>query len=135
MPWWIFVVIVVVAVVLVACFIYFLETKNEKTDNKIELSKKSLEDLVSAFDILIALAEDNLPLKEKLEEVQDKIRYSSPSTKKEVFEYERRIENRLGDLKLALARAKTRGSYHGAERVLGEIELLLIERNSIANKK
>lgn len=132
MAWWIYVLIIFVVVCSLGFVFYFFQMKKEDKVDDIEVSKTRLDDMVASFDILIELSKDNEKLKDRLEDVQDKIRYSIPSANKKMILKDTRIVDRIGDLKILLARAKTKGTYFGCERALTEIELLIVERNSEA---
>lgn len=132
MQWYVLIILIVVALTALGLCLYFFQIKNEEIEEQLESSKDRIDEMVSNFDILIELAKDNEKIKTNLEDVQDSIRYSNPSENKKVAEYDKRIADRVGDLKLKLAMAKTKGSYHGAKRLLSEIELLLVERNTFA---
>jgi len=132
MAWWIYVVIIFVIVSVLGFLLFYFQVRTEEKQDYTVISKDRLDDMASTFDILIELAKDNEKLKEKISLVQDKIRYSTPSESKIIAEKDRRIEERISDLKLKLARAKVKGTYYGCERLLTEIELLIVERNTKA---
>ena len=132
MAWWIYVVIIFVIVSVLGFLLFYFQVRTEEKQDYTMISKDRLDDMASTFDILIELAKDNEKLKEKISLVQDKIRYSTPSESKIIAEKDRRIEERISDLKLKLARAKVKGTYYGCERLLTEIELLIVERNTKA---
>ena len=132
MAWWIYVVIIFVIVSVLGFLLFYFQVRTEEKQDYTVISKDRLDDMASTFDILIELAKDNEKLKEKISLVQDKIRYSTPSENKTIAEKDRRIEERISDLKLKLARAKVKGTYYGCERLLSEIELMIVERNSEA---
>lgn len=130
MAWWIYVVIIFVVVSVLGFFLFYFQIKNEDEQDYTLISKNRLDEMVSTFDILVELARENEKLKEKISLVQDKIRYSAPSGSKTIVEKDKCIEERISDLKLKLARAKIKGTYYGCEKLLGEIELLIVERNT-----
>lgn len=130
MYWWVYVIIIFVIVSVLGFLLFYFQIRTEEKKDYTALSKDRLGDMALTFDILIELAKDNEKLKEKISLVQDKIRYSTPSEDKKIAEEDRRIEERISDLKLKLARAKVKGTYYGCERLLTEIELLIVERNA-----
>lgn len=132
MYWWVYVIIIFVIVSVLGFLLFYFQIRTEEQQDYTALSKDRLDDMVSTFDILVELAKDNEKLKEKISLVQDKIRYSTPSENKMIAEKDKRIEERISDLKLKLARAKIKGTYYGCERLLTEIELLIVERNTNA---
>lgn len=132
MAWWIYVIIVFAIISVLGFLLFYFQVRTEEEQDYTALSKDRLDDMVSTFEILVELAKENEKLKEKISLVQDKIRYSTPSQNKTIAEKDRRIEERISDLKLKLARAKTKGTYYGCERLLTEIELLIVERNTQA---
>lgn len=130
MVWWVYVIIIFVIVCILGFLLFFFQIKREDAVDLTEQSKERLDDMVTTFDILIEMAKENPKLKENISQVQDKIRYSEPTNKKKIIEKDKHICEKISDLKLKLARAKIKGTYYGCERILSEIELLLVERNS-----
>ena len=130
MSWWVYVVIIFAVVSVLGFLLLYFQVRTEQQEDKMELSKERIDDMVATFDVLVELAKDNEKLKEKILLVQDKLRYSPPLEDKATLEKEKQITSRISDLKLKLASAKIKGTYYGCERLLVEIELMLTERNS-----
>lgn len=130
MEWWGYVILISVILSGLGFALYFFQIKKEEQEDEIENSKIRLENMVADMDITIELSKENEKLKESLQEIQDKLRYSPPASDKKTIQQDERVANRLGDLKILVARAKSKGTYSGCIRAINEIELLIVERNA-----
>lgn len=111
---------------------WFFKKKN-KTEQLLN-NKHDVEAMTSSVDVLISLGQENEELVAILKEMQDKIKYFNPSNKPEVLELDKKIVNKLGDLKIDITKAKQKGDYANALNLASEIkDSLVVERNSKAN--
>jgi flagellar basal body-associated protein FliL len=132
---WIFIVlIVVVSISILGVMFYIFQFKKEEVENDFVLSKERLDALAEEIELLKFLAKENASVYDRLASLQEKIQFSTPSEKREVEKFDDRIASYLGDLKISLARAQDKGSYHSANRIITQIELLLIERENKVKK-
>lgn len=111
---------------------WFFKKKN-KTEQLLN-NKHHIEAMAASVDVLISLGQDNEELVAILKEIQDKIKYFNPTQKSDVLDIDKKIENKLGDLKIDLTKAKQKGEYANALSLASEIkDVLVVERNSKAN--
>lgn len=126
--WWIPVVIFVLIVFVLAGLFYFVQLKNENKLERFDLSKQRLEKMSEDIELLSYLAKDNAKVFERVESLKNQILFENPSSEKEVEAYDSRIKSQISDLKIALAKAKDRGTYSSVNRIISQIEVLIIER-------
>ena len=72
-------------------------------------------------------------IKERLEGIQEKIKYFEPS--KNALEQDRRITERIDDLKVDVSRAVSKGVFHLVSKRIGELELLIVERSQFESNE
>ncbi len=109
--------------------------KKDKTKDLLD-NKHKVEAMAASVDVLISLASENDELVSQLKEMQDKIKYFNPSDKEDVLELDKKIENKLGDLKIEINKAKQKGDYATALSLTSDIkDALVVERNAKASVK
>ena len=111
---------------------WFFKRKN-KTEQLLN-NKHHIEAMAASIDVLISLGQENEELVATLKAIQDKIKYFNPSDKSDVLDLDKKIENKLGDLKIDITKAKQKGEYANALSLANEIkDVLVVERNAKAN--
>ena len=98
---------------------------------------KSLEDkeLISenerSVDALIVLAQqaNNEQFVVELKQLKEKIKYLIPSTDDKVRDYDKKIKNLIGDLRIALVKGDSEVSVK-ANNLLTQIKLAIADRNA-----
>lgn len=126
MQWWMWLLIVVAVCLILCCLIFATNLKSGKKQSKLEEDEKLLIDLIGKLDFLIALSGSFVDIKERLEDIQDKIKYFQPTSA--ALDHDLRIKQRVDDLKADVSRAVTKGVFHLVSKRIGELELLLVER-------
>ncbi len=126
--WWIGLVVFLLIVMVLVFLFYFIQLKNENKLEKFDQSKQRLENMSEDLELLSYLAKENPKVFERVETLKNQILFENPSENKEVESYDGRIKSQISDLKIALARAKDRGTYSSVNRIISQIEVLLIER-------
>ncbi|MCD8372076.1 MAG: hypothetical protein LUD27_02100 [Clostridia bacterium] len=108
--------------------------KNKDSDEKIIESRGDVNGNVQAIEALLVLA-DGLPeLTARLKALQDKIKYLTPSSKKEVASIDEKIYNALGDAKIELSKAKDDKKTGKTQKYLDQIDLLIAERSAYTER-
>lgn len=80
----------------------------KKTERECLLeNKRNIEDMVANIDVLLSLGRDSDELVDILKEIQDKVKYMNPTMNKDALDIDKKINNRLGDLKIEVNKAKT----------------------------
>lgn len=87
----------------------FFKKKTER-ESLLE-NKHKIEDMASSIDVLISLSKDNDELTNILKDAQDKIKYFNPTQNKEALDFDKKITNRLGDLKIEINKAKSNEDF------------------------
>lgn len=98
----------------------------DKSMNKVLESKELLDDNIVKIKTICEIASESL-VKADLDKLCDKIAYSSPSRKEEVKKCDKKIFDRLDDLKILVCGNK---SQEKIEDLIKDIEVMLIERNA-----
>ena len=118
----------VLIVFALAILYYIFHIKNENKLNRFDQSKERLEKMSDELELLSYLAKENAKVFERVENLKNQILFENPSENKQVEEYDNRIKSQISDLKIALARAKDKGTFSSVNRIISQIEVLLIER-------
>ncbi len=133
MQWWGWLLIVIAGCLLV-CVIIFLTNSKQKNNQKLfEQDEKLLQSMQGKLDYLIVLCGTYVEIKERLEGIQEKIKYFEPS--KNALEQDKRITERIDDLKVDVSRAVSKGVFHLVSKRIGELELLIVERSQFESNE
>ena len=109
--------------------------KKSETQKIVEI-KHELENMAASMDVLISLAKDNAELVDVLEEIQGKVKYFNPTQDKDVQALDKKINNKLGDLKIDISKGKNKEDYTKALETAREVrDILVVERTAKANRK
>lgn len=108
------------------CFFKKKMTSRQKTVNDIMLIKSNMQ----AIDVLIAYAEDNAIIKERLLKLQEKIKYLNPIDKDNIQSLDKKIGNKIGDLKIELSKDSNKVDFERVQNALKELEIAVVERQS-----
>lgn len=87
----------------------------------IEFNAKSVESL-------IVLAKGNFDLIKELNVLKEKIKYLIASDKAKIYDYDKAIKNKIGDLKIALTRSEG-ADNKSIQQLIAEIDLAVADRN------
>lgn len=128
--WWIFYVIVMLAILGTAGFFIWKEYKPRKNDDEIGSrgvlkNKKAIENMVANVESIIVYANGNDTLCNRLVEVKDNIKFFNPTTNQKVHAVDAKLSNRLDDLKIAVAKDNTQET---CLRLLEEVEAYIVQR-------
>ncbi|MCI8729535.1 MAG: hypothetical protein HFK07_06925 [Clostridia bacterium] len=83
-----------------------------------------------AVEALIVLAKDNSEIVILLKELQEKIKYLTPSNESKVIECDIAIKSRIEDLRLILIKSDS-AMHSDAEKLIGAIKLAVADRNTL----
>lgn len=104
---------------------FFKKKASEKTHEDKELIEQNYKSVES----LIVLAENNPSLTEQLKELQEKLKYFIASEAKEIQNYDKKIKDLIGDMRIALTKGDGETTKK-AENLLTQIKLTIADRNS-----
>lgn len=108
---------------------FFFKRKNlakEKTNEDrslIDVNYKSIE-------TLIVLSTDK-EFTDELKKMQEQLKYLIPSADDKVYEYDKKIKNGIGDLKICLTKDGDAKNSVRAKQSIQNIKVLIAERNAL----
>ncbi len=82
-----------------------------------------------AVEALFVLAEDNASLVEELKALQEKLKYLMPSDDSKVTEYDKKIKNLIGDMRIALTKSDGEDSKK-TDAILTDLKLAVADRSA-----
>lgn len=130
-------IVAVVAVLLVALCVFLIvkKKKGNKTEKEVVNDSK---DLVAAnaqtIEVLLVLADGKEDLCRELREMQDKLKYLTPSTDERVKQIDEKIRGELGDLKIELSKKKPEDKDDKAAAHLDNIRVKIAERSVLTDR-
>ena len=83
----------------------------------------------AAVDALIVLAEGNTSMTEQLTDMREKIKYLVPVEDGKVSDFDKKIKNLLGDMRIALVKGDGEDTKK-TERIMQQIKLAVADRNA-----
>ena len=126
--------VVAVVVILAVVLIVVLKLRSAKKNTPAQKAfddRELIEQNAKSVEALIVLAEDNAELVEELRDLQNTLKYLIPSTDSKVWDYDKSIKNKIGDLRIALTKSDGENSKKSDE-ILTEIKLAVADRNTKA---
>ena len=127
---------VILAIVVVAIVVAVLMLSKKHGTTKVDLIDES-RSLVAMnreyIEVLLVLSEGKDAIRDTLTDIQDSIRFLSPSTDPKVKDIDKKIKSKLEDLKLELAKKKDDGD----EKVLSliqDVKVYVAERSMYTKK-
>lgn len=103
----------------------FKNFKNKKNEEKLLVNNENIKEMVTRCDLLINMT-DVSDVKQAIRVMRDEIRYLKLSSKNEAKALEKKISNRLDDLKLCINK-KEKAIEH-----INELMKIIKERDIIA---
>lgn len=105
---------------------WFFKKKNNA--DKTKEDRELISENAKAIDALIVLVGDNQDFVNKLKELQEKLKYLIASSDSKIFDFDKLIKNKIGDLRILLT--KSEGNLSKKEiNALQDIELTIVDRN------
>ncbi|MCH5142715.1 MAG: LPXTG cell wall anchor domain-containing protein [Clostridiales bacterium] len=124
--WWIFAVIGALVIVVVV-LIFLRKKKVQPSDPDADL--KLIAENSKFVEVLLVQAEGNEEIVNELKELQEDLKYLKPSREKKVYDYDKKIKDNLGDLKIAFTKTDGEGSKKTVQ-LIKDIKMLVAERNT-----
>ena len=107
--------------------LFFKKKNSEKAADDKDLVSEN-ERSVDALIILAQQANDE-QFTEQLKQLKEQIKYLIPSTEDKVRDYDKKIKNLIGDLRIALVKGDSEVSVK-ANNLLTQIKLAIADRNA-----
>ncbi len=109
--------------------------KKKKTDRDLLLeSRTAVSDNAQTIEVLLVLAKGKDALIKELQDLQEKLKYLSPSTEDKVKDIDKKIKNLLGDIKIELNKHREGDDVGKTMRILEEIQVNVAERSLYTNR-
>ena len=89
------------------CFFRKRRTEREQ----LLINKHDIEDMTAQVEVLLSLSRDNVELADILAEIKEKIKYFNPTMNKDALDFDKKISNKIGDMKIEINKAKSTGDY------------------------
>ncbi len=104
--------------------------KKKISKDLIDEDLKIIKQNCQIIDVLMVHADACEPLVEKLKDLREKIEFLNPSTNADVKTADKKIGDKLGDIKITLSKCSAKGDFEGWEKLVREIEVAIAERNT-----
>ncbi len=132
-----YVVIAVVAVVLVVLIVALLKKagggKKSERDLLLE-SRQIIGDNANSVEVLLVLASGKEEMTKTLKDLQEKLKYLSPSADERVKALDMKIKDALGDIKIELTKSKGGDDSGKADKYVQEIQVHIAERSVFTSR-
>lgn len=125
--WWIFVVAAVVVLLVVVAIIILKNKKSAPVES--DADNKLISENAKFVDVLLVQAEGNEEVEKELQDLKESLRYLKPSREKKIYDYDKKIKDSLGDLKIAFTKTDGEGSKKTVQ-LIKDIKMLVAERNT-----
>ena len=103
--------------------------KKKKSADKVKENAKLISSNSGEIGALLVHAEGNAELTAELKELQGNLKFLRPSDDSNVTDYDKKIKNKIGDMKIALTKSDGESSAKALD-ILKDIKLALAERNA-----
>lgn len=111
----------------------FGKKKKEGTAAVLE-NKHYIDESAQLIDVLVCMSGSD-KFTERLKLFQDKLKYSNPTTDERALNLDKKISDKIGDLKIEINKTRNWEDVSKLNDLIGELEMLLTERNAYANSK
>ena len=124
--WWIFAAVGALVIVIVVVLIL---SRKKSAPNDPDADLRLINENTKFVEVLLVQAEDNEEVVKELKELQETLKYLKPSRDKKVYDYDKKIKDNLGDLKIAFTKTDGEGSKKTVQ-LIKDIKILVAERNT-----
>ena len=104
--------------------------RRKKASEKVEDNRELISSNSRSMESLVVLARDDEELKKKFRQLEEKIKYLTPSTNGKVLDCDKKIKNLIEDLRIVLVKADGEPMPPKGENLLRQIELMIADRNA-----
>lgn len=124
--WWLIAVIAAVVLLVIVVLVFVGKKKSTPTDT--DTDNKLIAENSKFVEVLLVQAEGNDEVVNELNDLKEALKYLKPSKDKKVYDYDKKIKDSLGDLKIAFTKTDGEGSKKTVQ-LIKEIKMLVAERN------
>jgi nucleoside-triphosphatase THEP1 len=101
--------------------------KRKENDAALKENKRAIEAMTGSLETL-KVATDNAEVLAKIEQVQEKIKYMNPTLNKAAHNFDKKIVDSIGDLKIAIMKIKTEEDVAKILNSFKHLEMLVADR-------
>lgn len=80
-----------------------------------------------SIDSILALVNNNETIKKELTEIREKLRFLIPSPKSEIYKFDKKIQDEIGEMRIACVKEK---DSEKITEYMAQIKLLIADRNA-----
>lgn len=103
--------------------------KKKKMGEKTKEDRELIEANSKSIEALIILAKDNDELIKQFKQLRETVKFLIASDKSKVLDYDSKIKNLIGDLRIALTKSDGEGSKK-IDDLIVELKLAIADRNT-----
>ncbi len=103
--------------------------RKKKVADKVKEDRELVGANSKSIEALIILAKDNVVIVNELQGLQEKLKYLIPSDNSKVVDYDKKIKNLIGDLRIVLTKSDGEANKKATD-LLTEIKLAIADRNT-----
>lgn len=100
-----------------------------KISDKVKEDRELIEFNSRSIDAIIVLAKDNDEFINELKALQGKLKYLIPSEKSKIFDFDKTIKNKIGDLRIVLTKSDGEVTNKATD-ILLDMKLAVADRNA-----
>jgi hypothetical protein len=104
--------------------------KNTKPAEKNQEDRDLIETASGLVGTLIVQAEGDEELVEKLKNLQEKVKYMTPSTDAKILGYDKKIQNKITDFKVVMLKKTGTERVKAVDDFVRDVNMLVEERNA-----
>ncbi len=101
--------------------------KRKSNDEGLVENKRAIEAMTGSLETL-KVATDNAEILAKIDQVQEKIKYMNPTLDKTAHNFDKKISDAIGDLKIAIMKIKTDEDVAKILNSFKHLEMLVADR-------
>lgn len=104
--------------------------KKAKPAEQNKADRDLVETTADLVNVLIVQAGDDEALSKKLKDLQEKIRYMTPSTDDKIISYDKKIQNKITDFKVVMLKKSGDDRVKAVDDFIRDVLMLVEERNA-----
>ena len=137
MPVYVYVIIGAAAGAVIGLIVSLLKKswKGKKSERDLLLeSRQLIGDNAQSVEVLLVLASGKEGMTKELKDLQEKLKYLSPSADERVKALDMKIKDALGDIKIELTKSKGSEDCGKADKFMQEIQVHIAERSVFTSR-
>lgn len=108
-------------------------SKKSTTDLMLQ-NKEDIKKMADELELILMKTSKNEEIQQSLKYAIDKVKYFNPSIEKVILDIDKRINNKIGDLKIEIVKAKNERDNEKFLKNVKELTIELIEKRDIKSR-